>query len=378
MTESSGVVELLDQLIRIPSVNPILVPSPESGELAIATFARDWLEQHNVTAQLEEVAPGRPNAVGQVGRDGGPTLTLCAHIDTVATSGMSIAPFEPKVADGRMFGRGSYDMKGGVAAVMAAAAELAKRDLKGKVFVALVVDEEHASIGAQHFVDHHPSDACILTEPSEGDLILAHKGFVWGEVRCTGRAAHGSRWDLGDSAISKMAPIVTALSEFDKSDLRSRTHPLVGPASMHCGVVEGGSGISTYAAECRLEIERRTLPNETNDVAFREIVDVIHECDPEADVRMLLTRDPMVTRPDAAVANATREAIRQVTGAAARETGVAYWMDAAIFSAAGMDTVNYGPTGAGAHEAEEWVEIQSVIDCARVLVEAATRFVGSS
>jgi acetylornithine deacetylase len=247
MLSPAAVLELLQQLIRIPSVNPTLVPDEPHGEGAIAAFACDWLVQRGMRAWLEEAVPGRPNAVAEVGDDNGPSLVFCAHLDTVGTAGMTIPAFDSRVEGGKVFGRGAYDMKGSAAAVMSAAAALASTGLRGQVLVALVADEEYASIGASDFVRRHRADACILTEPSEGRLILGHKGFVWAELVTTGRAAHGSRWDLGISAIGKMGRIIAALEQFDREVLRKRVHPLVGPASMHCALVQGGTGLSTYA-----------------------------------------------------------------------------------------------------------------------------------
>ena len=270
----AAVLDLLQQLIRIPSVNPTLVPDEAHGEAAVAAFARDWLGQQGMRAWLEEPVPGRPNAVAEVGEGNGPTLVFCAHLDTVGTSGMTIPPFDPRFEHGRVYGRGSYDMKGSAAAVMSAVAELAGTGLRGRVLVALVADEEYASVGASDFVQRHRADACILTEPSEGKLILGHKGFVWAELVTAGRAAHGSRWDLGVSAIGKMGRIIAALEQFDRQVLRERAHPLVGPASMHCALIQGGAGLSTYAPECRLSVERRTLPGETPEQVVRELEEV--------------------------------------------------------------------------------------------------------
>lgn len=227
----SEVLEILQELIRTPSVNPNIAPEEGHGEEAIAKVARQWLEAEGVKSWLEEAAPGRPNVVAEVGAGQGGTVVFCAHLDTVGTSGMTIPPFEPTLEGDRVYGRGSYDMKGSAAAVMAAAGALAREDFPGKVLVALVADEEYASIGAQDFVKRHKADACVLTEPSEGQLILAHKGFVWAEIVTKGRAAHGSRWDLGVSALAKMAKIIAALEPFDQGQLRNRTHPLVGPAA---------------------------------------------------------------------------------------------------------------------------------------------------
>jgi acetylornithine deacetylase len=287
---------------------------------------------------------------------------------------MSIPPFEPRIDRGRLYGRGSYDMKGSAGAVMAAAVALAGSPIGGRVLLALVADEEDASAGALDFVQRHPADGCIVTEPSEQQLVLAHKGFVWAEITARGTAAHGSRWDVGVSAIGRMARIVAALDEFDRVELRSRTHPLVGPASMHPAMIAGGSGMSTYAPECRLKIERRTIPGETPTQVMQELHQVIAAAGEQADVTLLLERPPLVCNRDDLVVGCVRDAAARVTGQSPREIGVAYWMDAAIFAAAGIPTVNYGPAGEGAHADVEWVDVDSLLTTARVLVESARQF----
>jgi acetylornithine deacetylase len=366
------ILDLLRELVRIPSVNPSLAPDEGHGEQAIATFAAEWLNARGVHAWIEEAEPGRPNAVAEVG-NGEPTLVLCAHLDTVGTAGMD-SPFEPRVENGRVYGRGSYDMKGSAAAIMATAVALERTGLNGRVLVALVADEEYASLGAMDFVSRHRADGCIVTEPADGTLVLAHKGFVWARITTTGRAAHGSRWDLGVSAIGKMGRIIAALEEFDRNNLRIRVHPLVGPASMHCALVGGGTGLSTYASQCRLDVERRTLPGETAPQVTQELEEIILRSGEDASVECRFDRPPLMCDPESVVARAVREAIAGVTGHHAPEAGVQFWMDAAIFANAGVPTVNYGPTGAGAHEVVEWVEVDSVVSCANVLAQAATLF----
>jgi len=370
----SEVLEILRELIRTPSVNPSIAPDEGHGEGAIANVARQWLGAQGVTSWPEEAAPGRPNVVAEVGAGEGPIVVFCAHLDTVGTAGMTIPPFEPTLREDRVYGRGSYDMKGSAAAVMAAAACLAREDLRGKVLVALVADEEYASIGAQDFVRRHKADACVLTEPSEGRLILAHKGFVWVEIVTKGRAAHGSRWDLGVSAIAKMAKIIAALEHFDQNQLRNRIHPLVGSASQHCSLIRGGTGLSTYAEECVLSVERRTLPGETPERVAEEIAELIRSAGEQAEIRRVLDRPPLSCNGDSKIARSLRQAVVDVTGRSPETAGVSYWMDAALFAAAGIPTVNYGPAGAGAHEAVEWVDIHSVVTTAHVLVEAARTF----
>jgi acetylornithine deacetylase len=369
-----AVLEVLQRLVRTPSVNPSLAPGEGMGEAAVAGVARDWLVERGIEAWVEEVAPGRANAVARIGSGSGPTLVFCAHIDTVSTEGMTIPPFEPRVEGNRVYGRGSYDMKGGAASLLSAVAKLAQENLAGTVMVALVADEEYSSIGAQHFVANHKADACVVTEPSEGRLILAHKGFVWVEIKTEGRAAHGSRWELGVSAIAKMARIVAALEEFDRVKLREHTHPLVGSASQHCATIHGGSGLSTYAPSCTLEVERRTIPGETPEQVMREIREVIATAGEEADVRLMLDRAPLVCGRESRIATSVRGAAKQVCGQEPVEAGVAYWMDAAIFAGAGMETVNYGGDGDGAHQAVEWADLDSVVSCAKVLAETGRRF----
>ena len=369
-----SIAALAGDLIRIPSVNPAIAPDEAQGEQAVASFARDWLAARGVRAWLEEAAPGRPNAVAEVVGGPGPTLVLCAHLDTVGTAGMTIPPFEPTLRDGRLYGRGSYDMKGAAAACMSVAAALRGTAFDGRLLLALVADEEHASLGAADFVRRHRADGCILTEASAGTLVLAHKGFVWAEIVVRGRAAHGSRWDLGVSAIGRMGRIIAALERFDQETLRARTHPLVGPASMHCARVRGGVGLSTYAPECRLEIERRTLPGETPAQVLVELREVVRASGEEAEIALTLDRPPLTCPADSGIARCVREATHAVTGAAPAERGVAYWMDAALFAGAGIPTVDFGPDGAGAHEDVEWVEVASLVTCARILVESARGF----
>jgi len=372
--ESDEVVGLLRDLIRIPSVNPSLAPGEPGGEAAIASFIRDWLAARGVKAALEEAAPGRPNVVGTIGSGEGPALVLCGHIDTVGTEGMTIAPFDPRAEDGRIYGRGSYDMKCGVAALLSAGAALQQTGVTGTVTLALVADEEYSSLGAERFAARCRADGCILAEPTEGSLVIAHKGFVWATLKTEGRAAHGSRWDLGRSAIGMMGRIVAALEEFDGGVLRSREHPLVGPASMHCATIQGGTGLTTYAPECELKIERRTLPGETPEGVLEELRRVVAKVGEKAEITLDFARPSLTCDPRSAIVRSVQGAAASVAGSPPKEIGVGYWTDAAIFANAGIPSVIYGPSGAGAHEAVEWAESASVVRCAEVLFEAARRF----
>ncbi|PIC63371.1 hypothetical protein CSV79_12080 [Sporosarcina sp. P13] len=369
------ILNLLQDLIRIPSVNPVLAPTEGHNEVKIAEFAVEWLQRHHVHAEIEYVKPGRPNVYAEVGDGDGPTLCLCAHLDTVGTDGMEIDPFEPTVEGNRVYGRGSCDMKAGAAAIMSTAAILAAEGtVKGKVILALVCDEEYASIGADHFVKQHKADACILTEPSDLKMVVAHRGFLWGKITTIGRSAHGARWDIGESAITKMGSVIVGLDRLDKEVLRERTHPLVGPASMHVSLVTGGIGVSTYAPECQIQIERRTLPNESIDEIKKEIEQVVQAAAEGSKIEWFFRRDPLLCDENELIMQHVSNAYQSVVGTEVEKVGWEVWTDAAVFHEAGIPTLNIGATGFGLHEPVEWVDFDSVMKNTDILVQSARTF----
>jgi acetylornithine deacetylase len=303
-----------------------------------------------------------------------------AHADTVDVAGMD-APFSGEIRDGRVYGRGSYDMKGGLAAMMGAVKALADagRPHGGDILLAAVADEEYASLGTEDLVTRYRPDAAIVTEPTALDICLAHKGFAWFEVTTRGRAAHGSRFDLGIDANMRMGRVLADLEVLER-DLRTRTpHRLVGPPSLHAATLLGGSGLSTYAATCRLQIERRTIPGERADAVageIRAILDRQAARDPsfEADLEVLLVREPFEVEEHAEIVRALTDATATVLGRPPAFVGQTPWMDAALLAAAGAETVVMGAAGAGAHAKEEWVDLASVHQLARCLAEAAVRY----
>lgn len=375
LLSNTTIQDLLRQLIRIPSVNPSLCPEEGYNEVKLAEFAVEWLTAHNVEAHIEYVQPDRPNVFAEIGDGDGLALCLCAHLDTVGTTGMEISPFEPSVEGNRVYGRGSCDMKAGLAAVMSSAAELAAAGtVKGKVILALVCDEEYKSIGAEHFVAHHQADACIITEPTDLKLVTAHKGFLWGNVTTKGRSAHGSRWDLGESAITKMGHLITAFDSFDTKTLRNRKEDLVGSASMHVSLINGGVGVSTYAPICEMHVERRILPSETTENVTSEMESVIKGLDENSCVDWYFERKATNCDPTAFIVQAVTASYEKVVGKKPELTGWDFWTDAAIFQQKGIPSVNIGPAGYGLHEPVEWVDFDSVVQNIDVLIYTAKRF----
>jgi acetylornithine deacetylase len=358
----AAVIELTSRLVEIDSVNPALVPGG-AGEREIARFVRDWAHHVGLAADVLEATPGRPSVVVRApGWGGGRTLLLCAHLDTVGVEGMT-DPHAPHVDGDRLYGRGAYDMKSGLAAAMLACKELATAGLAGDVVLAAVADEEHASLGVQEVLRHVHADAAIVTEPTELELIVAHKGFVWIEIEVEGRAAHGSRHEEGVDAIVKAGPILTGIAELD-DELAHRTHPRLGRGSVHASLISGGAEMSSYPARCTIGLERRTLPGETAADVEAEIGRVLEG---KATQRTTLVREPFSIDEDHELV----AAVQAVTGAPL--AGAPYWADAAFIAAAGIPTVMYGASGAGAHAAEEWVSIEDTAGVTRALVAVAQR-----
>ena len=372
---ADGLVELIHALVAIDSVNPSLVPGG-AGEREAAAFVAAWARDAGLEAQTLEATPGRPSVVVRApGTGGGRTLLLCGHLDTVTTEGM--ADPGPRVDGDRFHGRGAYDMKAGVAAALVACREAAALGVRGDVVVAAVADEEHASLGVREVLGSVTADAAIVTEPTELELIVAHKGFVWAEIEVTGRAAHGSRPHLGVDAIVKSGPVLSELGALDEA-LGARTQPLLGRGSVHASTIRGGEELSSYPARCVVGLERRTLPGETAAGDEAELAALLDRCRAAdaalvAEARTLLVREPFEVAADAEIVATVRAAAGEALGAPPPVAGASYWADAAFIAAAGIPTVMFGPAGEGAHAAEEWVSIASTEQVVRTLVATAAR-----
>jgi len=379
---ASFIQQTASELVRINSVNPGLSPGAP-GETAVADYTAAVLERLGLDVARHEPVPDRVSVTGTLrGTGGGRSLMLNAHYDTVGVEGMA-DPFSGAVRDDRLYGRGAYDMKGSLAACIGAAKVLvdgAER-LRGDVVIAAVADEEDASVGTRDLVERIVTDGAIVTEPTALDLCVAHKGFIWVELEVEGRAAHGSRPELGVDANLGMASVLARIAGLVDRLAAGRAHPLVGPPSLHIATVRGGSGLSTYAARCVAGVERRTIPGETEAGVLAEIDDALEaarRANPSLRVtrRHLLTRDPFEAASDGPLGRALLAALQIVRGRPAAVIGDTPWMDSAILAAKGIETVVCGPTGHGAHADEEWVSLPSIVQLADALADTARRYCG--
>jgi acetylornithine deacetylase len=368
----SELVTLLRRLIEIDSSNPDLGSSGR-GEAAVADFITDWLAPRGCEIQRFEATPGRPSVVATWrGTGGGRSLMLNGHIDTVSLDSYDGDGLAPVVRDGAMFGRGSYDMKSGIAAMMVAASAAAERPHRGDIVLALVADEEFESAGTIEILRSVSADGAIVVEPSNGEVTLAHRGLVWLDVVITGFAAHGSRPDLGRDAIVQAGRFLSRLGDLGL-DLAARPpHPFLGAANVHASLVRGGVEMSSYPAECTVGIEWRTLPGQDADTVVAEIdalLVAVSAEHPGFTYRIVpgLSEPPFEADRSSAVVQTVLATVKEVTGTAPVLRGEPFWTDCALLAAAGIPAVLFGVTGGGAHAASEWVDLASVETVARVL-----------
>jgi acetylornithine deacetylase len=384
MTPAPGdAVALTRLLVQIDSRNPGLVAgAPAEGEVARALAA--VLESWGFHVSLQEVVDGRPNVVARIGRAGARSLMFNGHLDVVGVEGMTHPPFDGATRDGRLYGRGATDMKGGVAAMCCAAWRAAQAGLAGEVVVAAVVDEEWQSAGTRGLLERGVrADACIVTEPTRLAIAPAHKGFTWTEVSFTGRAAHGSRYDVGVDAIRHAGLLLAELDRLEREELVRHTHPLLGHASLHAATVSGGSGWSTYPDQCVLAVERRTVPGESPDDAVAEMEQALSRVRVSAPamrgaVRHVFSQWPSDVAPEAPVVRALAAAIGGTGGRVAIE-GLSAWTDAALLNAAGIPAICYGPGDISlAHSATEWVAEEDITRATAVLERLALDWCGAA
>jgi acetylornithine deacetylase len=385
-------VDLAIELVRIDSVNPALIPGA-AGEGRIVDVLAARLAARGFTVEIVDAGAGprRPSLLAVApGTGGGRSVVLNGHLDTVGVTGMA-EPFAGRVdgdrSTGRLLGRGACDMKGGVAAMVAAAEAVAAHGTAGDVVLALVADEEHASIGTAAVLERlaaRRSDACLVGEPTSLDLAAAHRGYSVVEVTLNGRTGHSSQPELGANAVTHLGRLLAAVEARDAVLRAAPAHPLVGTGSLLATSASGGSSPFVLAESARAVIERRTVPGEPSSCALDEVEDILKGLrDADDGVQALavesLAREAWEHDPASPAGSAlARElgAALTTTGRPPRRVGLPYWTESALWEAAGVPTLVCGPAGGGLHAADEWVDLAQVRAYASALVPALTSFCG--
>jgi succinyl-diaminopimelate desuccinylase len=378
-------VSLLRELVAIPSVNPM--GRDVNGEIYLEGRMSEHLvrffERLGVDVATDEVSPGRANVLGRVrGADGAPVILLDAHQDTVPVEGMTIPPFEPRIDGDRLSGRGACDVKGGMAAMLAAFARLARERPAGAatVIMCCTCDEEATASGAGRLAElwkrgdgdqwwQQRPDLCIVAEPTELDVVVAHRGASRWKIRTTGRACHSSDPTQGVNAIYKMGHVVAALEEYAAGlPKRVTPHPLCGSATLSVGRIEGGVSVNTVPDECTIEIDRRVIPGEDGWEANRD-VEAWLRGRVSVDFEMLppwLVGEALSDEHNGPLADRLLGAIAAVVGPR-RKVGVPYGTNGSRFDAAGVPTVVFGPGSiAQAHTKDEWISISQLQQAAEI------------
>ncbi|HEY0243198.1 MAG TPA: ArgE/DapE family deacylase [Gemmatimonadaceae bacterium] len=373
-------VALTRALVKIDSRNPTL-SSDGPGERDVAHALAGFLEAWGFSVELSDSVPGRPNLVARIGPRDTPAMMFAGHLDTVGVEGMTHDPWSGDTADGKLYGRGSCDMKSGVAAMCVGALRAARqagKNAKRQIVIAAVTDEEYESLGMRALLDSGiRADLAILTEPTRLAICPAHRGFVWTEIEFIGRAAHGSRYDVGIDAIRHAGLVLAELDELDAGPLHTRSHRLLGRPSLHASTIVGGIGMSTYPDRCMLRVERRTIPGESPDDSLAEIrsaCDRVRARRPDLDatVRLIAAQEPSDVDVDAPVVHAVANALAAEKLSAPVE-GLSAWTDAALLNAAGIPAICFGPGDITlAHAAEEFVPVDEIEKATAVLARVAS------
>ncbi|MBI4763426.1 MAG: ArgE/DapE family deacylase [Deltaproteobacteria bacterium] len=376
-------LKVLQDLIRIESINPELA-GRGSGEYLIAQHIGRYLAAIGLEVRYQEIKPKRVNVIGVLKGSGeGKSLMLNGHTDTVGITRMDIEPLNPVFRDGKVYGRGSFDMKGGLAAIMIAVKAIIEAGLRpqGDIILAFVADEEYLSLGTEVLVREYPADAAILCEPTNLKVCIAHKGFAWIKVEVFGKAAHGSRPDRGIDAIVKAGKFLARIEELGKEALIQKKHPLLGSPSIHASLIKGGTELSTYPDYCLIELERRFIPGEsvkTIEAEMQALIDDLSSKDEQfkAQCQVSFSRPPLEVARDHEIVGALTRAYNSTLKKAPQFIGVGGWMDSAILAEAGIPSVIIGPAGEGFHAATEYVDFESVITLAKILADTIIEFCG--
>lgn len=382
MLSADDAVALTQRLIEISSINPDLVPGG-TGEAEIASFCASWLEPYGFEPTRVEARPGRPSVLAtRRGTGGGRSILLNGHIDTVGVADYDADPYAPEIRGGRLYGRGAFDMKAGVAAIMVAAVRAAGADPRGDIHLALVSDEEFGSIGTEETLAALAAetiDGAIVCEPSQLDLTVAHRGFAWFDIEVLGRASHGSMPEQGVDAIAHAGLVMRALDELQAAYDAEARHPLLGGSTVRVSMIQGGLDAATVAPSCTMTLEFRLLPGLTPDdveESLRTILARLEATVPEFAARLVRSvgRTAFEADPEWPIVEIVARSAREVLGREATPHGEPYWTDAGLINDAGIPVLLIGVAGGGAHAAEEWAEVDSIVALTDILERSIREF----
>ncbi|REL33298.1 M20/M25/M40 family metallo-hydrolase [Rhodohalobacter sp. SW132] len=380
MVDRKFILKTVQDLVQINSVNPGLEEDGK-GEAGVARYISKILDDLKIPYEIDELGPDRVNITGIIeGTGGGKSLVLNAHMDTVGVEGMS-DPFSGKIEGDKLYGRGAYDMKGSISAIVGVAKAVKDHrvKLKGDLILSFVADEEFESIGANALIQKISADAAIVTEPTNLELCMAHRGFCVFKITTEGKTAHGGCHNEGVDANLKMGALLVELNKLANHLQKERKHPLCGEASMHVPMISGGRSLFIYSNSCTIHVERRTIPGETPsgvEQELKQIIRKIQDKDPEisASLELMMWRSPYEAEEGIGIVAAADTAAEGVFGKKLKRTGHTWWEDSAIFGEAGIETIIIGPKGGGIHEEVEWVELDSIHQLAELLLSTAKKF----
>ena len=364
--------KLLRELIALPSANPAFVPSNDAtaGEQRVADFLAAVAARDGLAIEFQKVFPGRSNLIARLSPSGRVSrrVLLAPHLDTVPAA--HARQLLPRTKNGRLFGRGACDTKGSVAAMLTALLEIAKskqRPRETEIIFAGLVDEENAQGGSRALVESGlKADLAVVGEPTRLQVVTAHKGSLWLELKTRGKAAHGATPQLGRNAVFEMARIVDVLETDYSAELRKRRHALLGHGTVSVGTIRGGTQPNIVPDSCAITIERRTLPGETEAGVRREIRTFL------AKRKLKATMDggriapclPLETNPNLPFVRSFLRSVGQ-----RQPAGVHFFCDAAVLSRTGIPSVVFGPGDvAQAHTADEWISLASLERAKEMLV----------
>lgn len=366
------IIQTLSDLVSINSVNPAYMDDAP-GESDVAEYIKQFFTANNIDCQFQDVLPGRSNILGTVkGKNPKKHLAFESHMDVVSTKGMTIAPFEPKLVDNRLYGRGSCDTKATMAGMLCALKLIldAGEQPSGNVTIIGAVDEESGQAGVKKLVDENPGfTAGVVGEPTELEVVRAHKGCVRWDITVEGRSAHTSKPVNGINAIVKMQNVIDAIEKRVRPKLKEKSHPLVEHPELTVSMIRGGTQVNFVPDECIITLDRRIIPGEDKETVWQEFEPVLTELRNEDSELKVHMGEPgtvswaMETSEDERIIQAGEEAANEVLGKS-RITGVPYGTDASPMVRAGIPCLVLGPGSIDqAHTADEWVDIDQVILC---------------